>query len=278
MRDLLPAEADHEVRPAGFTRGVRHGRARGQDRSHVRHAPARAPGRRGDREAVRCEQAGVRALPADVQLRLRPRVLHLRARPQRVTDQGGEDDLRLGWPGPARPDIQLLARRRSRRDDGARERPAGLTGRLRLARDRERGGRLLAGRLHGEHQRCLPRPGAAGRVLSGPSAPAVHAHAGRVQAGVLHQPGRLARAPGQRRHRQGRALLPGRGEVRLSVRPEHRTDGDEPELAAPLLRAAEGRLVRADRVGSLFTLPHAAPARLRPRAEWTTWRTSTSWT
>ena len=163
-------------------------------------------------KTVRREQAGVRALPADVQLRLRPRVLHLRARPQRVTDQGGEDDLRLGWPGPLVPtfncwhgvghgvmmargnDLQRLARR------------------LRLARERERRGRLLAGRVHGEHQRRLPRPGAAGRVLAGAPAPPMHARAGRVQAGVLHQPGGLARASGQRRHRQGSALLPGRGE------------------------------------------------------------------
>ena len=54
-----------------------------------------------------------------------------------ICDSGGQ--------GPARPDLQLLARGRTRRDDGARERPPGLARRLRLARQRERG-RRLAGR------------------------------------------------------------------------------------------------------------------------------------
>ena len=113
-----------------------------------------------------------------------------------ICDSGGQ--------GPARPDLQLLARGRPRRDDGARERPPGLARRLRLARQRERRGRLLAGRVHGEHQRRLPRPGASWRLLLPASTPPVHARAERVQAGVLHQPGRLARASGERRHRQGR--------------------------------------------------------------------------
>ena len=216
-------------------------------------------------KTVRCEQAGVRPLPADLQLRLRPRLLHLRARPQRVADEGGEDDLRLGRAGPLVPTFNcwhgvghgvMMARGNDLR--------ASLD-----VCDSLGSGSAADGCWQGvfmENINAVFRDQARPGVFSPahPLRPCTRMLE-RVQAGVLHQPGRLARASGQRQHRQGRSLLPGRGEVRLRLRPEHRTDGHEPELAAPLLRLCQRRVVRADRLGSLLAFPHAAPARLRAR-------------